>query len=369
MGLNKAFLIDLRHTLFSLLLETIRGTMNTVLYCKRLFPLAPARVLVLVLALALTAWAGLGVMALPVPSLAQSPNSAMGRIIVPFAAGGAREMPARAIYQEMAQALGEHWIIESHQGAGGAIGTVFVAKAEPDGKTLLMAASSHFVTAALGSKPHYDAVKDFVPVGNIGTQSYVLLISAKLPFKTVADFIAYAKKHPGEMNYNSAGIGSSTHLAMAYFCRQAGIELLHIPYKGTQEAANDVVAGRSQAVIVPTAGVGVYLSDPRIKALAITSHHRAALHPNIPTVDESGLKDFYFESWFGLLAPSGTPKASVQRINSALNQAISQDVVRQRLLSQGIEPSHDSAEEFEKVFLADKALMTRLVQEVGLKAE
>ena len=119
MGLNKAFLINLRHTLFSLLLETIRGTMNTVLYCKRLFPLAPARVLVL--ALALTAWAGLGVMALPVPSLAQSPNSAMGRIIVPFAAGGAREMPARAIYQEMAQALGEHWIIESHQGAGGAI--------------------------------------------------------------------------------------------------------------------------------------------------------------------------------------------------------------------------------------------------------
>ncbi len=303
------------------------------------------------------------------PSWAQSAGNTIGRIIVPFAPGGAREMPARAVYQEMAQLLGEHWIIESHQGAGGAIGTVFVAKAEPDGKTLLMAASSHFVTAALGTKPHFDPVKDFVPVGNIGTQSYVLLINAKLPFKSVADFVSYAKKHPGEMNYNSAGIGSSTHLAMAYFCRQAGIELLHIPYKGTQEAANDVLAGRSQAVIIPTAGIGVYMADPRIKALAITSRRRATQYPQIPTIDESGLKDFYFESWFGFLAPSGTPKATVQRLNTALNQAISQDVVRQRLLTQGIEPSHESADEFEKVFLADKVLMTRLVQDVGLKAE
>ena len=317
--------------------------------------------------LALLTWAS--VLTVHLSSIAQTASNTIGRIIVPFAPGGAREMPARAVYQEMAQALGEHWIIESHQGAGGAIGTVFVAKSDPDGKTLLMAASSHFVTAALGAKPHYDPIKDFVPVGNIGTQSYVLLVNAKLPFNTIADFIAYAKKHPGEMNYNSAGIGSSTHLAMAYFCKQAGIDLLHIPYKGTQEAANDVLAGRSQAVIIPTAGVGVYLADPRIKALAITSRRRASLRPQIPTIDESGLKDFYFESWFGFLAASGTPKAVVQRINTALNQAISQEAVRQRLISQGIEPARENAEEFEKVFLADKILMTRLVQEVGLKAE
>jgi tripartite-type tricarboxylate transporter receptor subunit TctC len=320
-----------------------------------------------ILIVALMAWSGL--MALHSSCMAQSANNTIGRIVVPFAPGGAREMPARAVYQEMAQALGEHWIIESHQGAGGAIGTVFVAKSEPDGKTLLMAASSHFVTAALGAKPHYDPIKDFVPVGNIGTQSYVLLINAKLPFNNVAEFIAYAKKHPGEMNYNSAGIGSSTHLAMAYFCKQAGIDLLHIPYKGTQEAANDVLAGRSQAVIVPTAGVGVYLADSRIKALAITSKRRSTLRPQIPTIDESGLKDFYFESWFGFLAASGTPKATVQRLNTALNQAISQEPVRQRLISQGIEPAHENADEFEKVFLADKILMTRLVQDVGLKAE
>jgi tripartite-type tricarboxylate transporter receptor subunit TctC len=317
----------------------------------------------------LALWSIVGSLPLTQITRAQTGGNNIGRIVVPFAPGGAREMPARAVYQEMAQALGEHWIIESHQGAGGAIGTVFVANSDPDGKTLLMAASSHFVTAALGAKPHYDPVKDFTPVGNIGTQSYVLLVNSKLPFNSIAEFIAYAKKHPGEMNYNSAGIGSSTHLAMAYFCKQAGIDLLHIPYKGTQEAANDVLAGRSQAVIVPTAGVGVYLADPRIKALAITSRRRSTLRPQIPTVDESGLKDFYFESWFGFLAASGTPKATVQRLNAALNQAIAQEPVRQRLISQGIEPARETADEFEKVFLADKVLMTRLVQEVGLKAE
>ena len=290
----------------------------------------------------------------------------IGRIVVPFAPGGAREYPARAVYQEMAQRLDEHWIIESHQGAGGAIGTVFVSKSEPDGKTLLMAASSHFITAALGAKPSYDPIKEFTPVANIGMQSYVLMMSTSLPAKTLSEFIAHVKKHPGELNYSSAGIGSSTHLAMAYFCKAMGIDMTHVPYKGTQEAANDVLAARAHAVIVPTAGAGVYLQDPRIKALGITSKKRSSLHPEIPCISETGPKDFAFESWFGLLAPAATPKATVERLNNAINGAIREEAVSKRLLSQGIEPSHLSSEEFKTLFMADHELMSKLVKDVGL---
>jgi tripartite-type tricarboxylate transporter receptor subunit TctC len=299
------------------------------------------------------------------PTLAQN-NKSIGKIIVPFAPGGARELPARAMYQEMARELGENWIIESHQGAGGAIGTSLVANSAPDGKTLLMAASSHFVTSALGAKPFYDPIKDFAPVANIGLQSYVLLSNTQTPFTSVAELIQFAKKHPGELNYGSAGIGSSTHLAMAYFCKTAGIDVTHVPYKGTQEATNDVLAARAQAVIVPTAGVGVYISDPRIRALAITAKKRSTLRPQIPTFHESGLKDFYFESWFGLLASAATPKPILERLNVAINKVISSEPAKSRLMTQGIEPANMGLEEFNQLFLADKELMTKMVKLVGL---
>jgi len=287
-------------------------------------------------------------------------------LIVPFAPGGARELPARAMYQEMARELGENWIIESHQGAGGAIGTSLVANSAPDGKTLLMAASSHFVTAALGAKPFYDPIKDFAPVANIGAQSYVLLTNSQMPFTNVGELIEFARKHPGELNYGSAGIGSSTHLAMAYFCKTAGIEIMHVPYKGTQEATNDVLAGRAQAVIVPTAGIGVYISDSRIRALAITAKKRSALRPQILTFHESGLKDFFFESWFGLLASAATPRPILERLNVAINKAIFLEPAKSRILNQGIEPANMGLEEFNRLFLADKELMTKLVKLVGL---
>ena len=302
------------------------------------------------------------------PSFAQS-NKTIGNIVVPFAPGGARELPARAMYQEMAKELGENWIIESHQGAGGAIGTSLVANSAPDGKTLLMAASSHFVTAALGAKPFYDPIKDFAPVANIGSQSYVLLTNAQMPFTNVGELIQYAKKHPNELNYGSAGIGSSTHLAMAYFCKTAGVEIMHVPYKGTQEAANDVLAGRAQAVIVPTAGVGVYIADPRIRTLAITAKKRSTLRPQILTFHESGLKDFFFESWFGLLASAATPKPILERLNAVINKVIAMEPAKSRLLNQGIEPANMTLEEFNHVFMADKELMTKLVKLVGLTRE
>jgi tripartite-type tricarboxylate transporter receptor subunit TctC len=290
----------------------------------------------------------------------------VSRIIVPFAAGGAREMPARAIQQELSQETGQNWIIESKPGAGGAIGTSFVSKAAPDGKTLLMAASSHFVTSAMGARPFYEPVKEFAPVANIGNQSYVLMVNAGVPAKTAAEFIQYAKSKPGVLNYNSAGVGSSTHLAMAYFAKTADLDMVHVPYKGTAEAVTDVSGGRGNAVIVPTAGVGVYLQDTRLRIIGITSKKRSALLLNVPTLAESGLSGFQFESWFGLLAPAATPIAIQEKLNAAVNKIIVNKDVKERLLALGMESPQLNLEAFNKVFLADRDLMTKIVKETGI---
>ncbi len=290
----------------------------------------------------------------------------LGRIIVPFGAGGARELPARAIQQELGKELDLNWIIEAKPGAGGAIGTVAAARATPDGKTLLMAASSHFVTAAMGAKPFYDPIKDFTPVANIGNQSYILMVNANLPVKTAADFVRYAKANPGVLNYNSAGVGSSTHLAMAYFAKFAGLEMQHVPYKGTQEAVTDVTGGRGHAVIVPTAGVGVYLQETRLRVIGLSANKRTPLLPHIPTLAESGVPGFVYESWFGLLAPAGTPAPVIEKLNAAVNKVIAIKEVRERLQHLGIDSGYLNVEGFNKLFLADRELMTRIVKESGI---
>ena len=301
-------------------------------------------------------------------AFAQSSGN-VSRIIVPFAAGGAREMPARAIQQELSQETGQNWIIESKPGAGGAIGTSFVSKAAPDGKTLLMAASSHFVTSAMGARPFYEPVKEFAPVANIGNQSYVLMVNAGVPAKTAAEFIQYAKSKPGVLNYNSAGVGSSTHLAMAYFAKTADLDMVHVPYKGTAEAVTDVSGGRGNAVIVPTAGVGVYLQDTRLRIIGITAKKRSTLLANVPTLAESGLSGFQFESWFGLLAPAATPIAIQEKLNAAVNKIIVNKDVKERLLALGMDSPQLNLEAFNKVFLADRDLMTRIVKETGITRE
>jgi tripartite-type tricarboxylate transporter receptor subunit TctC len=288
------------------------------------------------------------------------------RIIVPFAPGGAREMPARAIQNELNKELGHNWLIDNKPGAGGAIGTAFVAQAAPDGRTLLMAASSHFVTAAMGAKPFYEPVKDFVPVANIGKQSYVLLINAALPAKNLAEFIRHARANPGVLNYNSAGIASSTHLAMAYMARAADIDMVHIPFKGTAEAANDVSGGRGHAVFMPTAGIGPYLQDSRMRVIGLSAARRSTQLPQLPTLAEGGLPGFVFESWFGLLAPKGTPAATVETLNAAVNKVIALPEVAERLNKLGIETAYLNVEGFNKLFLADRDLMARIVKESGI---
>src|ERR1700704_3268130 len=247
------------------------------------------------------------------PQAAAQPGGKVMRIVVPFAAGGAREVLARTFYSELGAALGVTAIIDNRPGAGGAIGTASVAKAAPDGQTLIFAASSHNVTALLGANPAYDPIKDFAGVANIGMQSYVLMASASVPAKTVAEFVTYAKANPGKLNYASAGHGSSSHLAMAYLAKLAGIDMVHIPFKSTQDANNDVLAGRSHALIVPNVGALPFLKDERIRLLGVTSRKRSPFLPDLPAIAED-IPGYEFDSWFGLLAPARTPKPAVERI-------------------------------------------------------
>src|SRR5216117_1078776 len=308
--------------------------------------------------------AALALIAALLPQAAAQPGGKVMRIVVPFAAGGAREVLARTFTSELGAALGATAIIDNRPGAGGAIGTASVAKAAPDGQTLIFAASSHNVTALLGANPPYDPIKDFAGVANIGMQSYVLMASASVPARTVAEFLTYAKANPGRLNYASAGHGSSSHLAMAYFASLAGLDMVHIPFKSTADANNDVLAARSHAVIVPNVGAIPFVKDGRIRLLGVTSPKRSAFLPEVPPVAES-VPGYGFDSWFGLLAPAKTPKAVIARINAGVAKLLRDPVILGRLAGQGVEPRPLSPEAFERLIREDYENMAKVVKAVG----
>ena len=308
--------------------------------------------------------AALALIAALLPQAAAQPGGKVMRIVVPFAAGGAREVLARTFYGELGAALGVTAIIDNRPGAGGAIGTASAAKAAPDGLTLIFAASSHNVTALLGASPAYDPIRDFAAVANIGMQSYVLIASAAVPAKTAAEFLTYARANPGKLNYASAGHGSSSHLAMAYLASLAGLDMVHIPFKSTADANNDVLAGRSHAVIVPNVGAIPFVKDERIRLLGVTSRKRSAFLPGVPPVAES-VPGYRFDSWFGLLAPAKTPAAVIARINAAVAKLLREPVILARLAGQGVEPRPLNPEAFERLIGEDYEDMARVVKAVG----
>ncbi len=285
-------------------------------------------------------------------------------IVVPFAAGGAREVLARTFYSELGAALGQTAIIENKPGAGGAIGTAGVAKAAPDGQTLIFAASSHNVTALLGANPAYDPIRDFAAVANIGMQSYVLMASAALPAQSVAELVRYAKANPGKLNYASPGHGSSGHLAAAYFASLAGLDMVHIPFKSTQDATNDVLAGRSHLVIVPNVGAVPFVKDARIRLLGVTSLRPSPSIPGVPPIADS-VRGYEFDSWFGLLAPARTPKPVIDRINAEVAKLLKNPVILGRLASQGVEPRPLPPEAFARLIRQDYDDMAKVVKAVG----
>lgn len=298
---------------------------------------------------------------------AQAPGKPL-RIIVPFAPGGGQDILARSFNSELSAALGVPVIIDYRAGAGGGVGTAFVAKAEPDGQTLIMAAASHIISAVLTAKPAYHPVKDFTAVAHVGTGSQVLMINAEVPAKSVAEFVKYARANPGKLNYGSAGSGSSTHLAMAYFVNAAGLDIAHIPYKSNADQTSELLSGRIQAIMIPSIGAMALAKDARVRVLAVTPTSRSIFFPDSPTIAESGYPGFNYGSWFGLLGPAGIPRAAVDRINGEMGKLLKTPAIMERLAKIGIEPLALSPAQFEKLLTEDLERIERIVKVSGAKA-
>ena len=296
-------------------------------------------------------------------------QSKVARIVVPFAAGAVQDLLARAISTELGIMLGQTVIIENRPGAGGTVGTGYVAKSATDGATMVMAAASHNIAGSLYTKLAYDPQKDFMPLAHIGTAGYMLMVHPDVPAKTAAEYIRYAKANPGKMNYASAGVGSATHLSMAYFNGLAGIDVVHLPLKATGEAINEVISGRAQAVIAASIGALAFAKDNRIRLIGVTSPKRSKYVPDVPTIAESGLPGYQFDSWFGLLGPVGTSVTEVNRIHAAMVKVLKDPVILERLDKQGIEPLAMSNTEFARLLAVDYERMAKVVKTSGAKVE
>ena len=322
-----------------------------------------------VLALALMALACAGLQLLPSSAHAQKKDNRPMRMIVPFAAGGAQELLARSFSTELGTALGQTVIIENRPGAGGALGSGVLAKATPDGRTLLMGATSHLIGALVADKPPYDPIKDFSPIAHVGLAGgLVLLINASLPAKTVAEFVGYVKASPGKYNYGSAGTGSSTHLSMALFANAAGLQMLHVPYKSNSEPIIETIAGRIQASTIPMAAAPAYLKEARLRMLAVTSLKRSPIVPDLPTLAES-YPGYSYAGWYGVLGPAGIPRSVVNRLNSAINTLLKDPVILDRMTKLSVEPQPMTTHEFEQMMREDYKRLAGVLKNSGVSSK
>ncbi|KQP21702.1 tripartite tricarboxylate transporter substrate-binding protein [Pseudorhodoferax sp. Leaf267] len=291
------------------------------------------------------------------------------RLVVPFGTGAVQDTVARAFNSELGQALGASVIVENRAGAGGSVGTGMVAKAAPDGNTLVLAAASHHFVGHLYKKLDYAPLKDFVGVSYIGNSGYVVVAASSLNAGTTRQFIDAVKAKPGAFNYASAGNGSATHLGMASFAAKAGLQMQHIPMKSTGEAVNEVLAGRVQAVTSSTIGVMQFKDDPRVKFIAYTGKERSRFIADLPTAAESGLPGWSFDSWFGLLAPAALPRAEIDKINTAMQKVLADPVVQERLARLGVESKAMPVDDFNKLLRADWDNAGMIVKASGATVE
>ena len=303
-------------------------------------------------------------------AVAQSYPDKPIRLVVPFAAGGALDVVGRIVGQKLTESWGRQVVIDNRLGAAGNIGAEFVAKAVPDGYTLLMSSvTTQAISMSLIAKPPYDFVRDYAPVGLVASAPLALVIHPALPAKSVKEFIALAKARPGELNYFSSGTGSGTHFAAAIFDQMAGIKTTHIPYKGGAQGVSDLLAGQVQFAF-STLGLAVpHAESGRLRLLAIGSTKRYARLPNLPTIAESGVKGFDAEQWYGVVAPAGTPPAVVSKLAAELKAIVGNADVRERFYASGIEPVYAGPAEFEAVIKTAVAKYVKVVKTLGLKPE
>jgi tripartite-type tricarboxylate transporter receptor subunit TctC len=304
------------------------------------------------------------------PAAAQDYPSRPITLVVPYAAGGGNDAMARIASDKMSRSLGQQIVIENRGGAGGTIATRQIAKADPDGYTLGIGGTG---TLAIGPTLYgnvgYDPRKDFAPVGLIGSSALVVLVHPSLPVKTIPELIAYAKANPGKLNYASAGSGSGIHLGTEYFLSVAGIQVTHIPYKGSGPALNDLVGGHVLiyfSSLPPAIGL---VKAGKVRALAVTAPKRSAIFPDLPTVAEAGLPGYDAVLHYGIVAPGGTPRPIIDKLNAALRAAVMSDDVKTKMAADGTEPLLSTPEEYAADIDREETKWSAIVKKSGAKAE
>jgi tripartite-type tricarboxylate transporter receptor subunit TctC len=302
--------------------------------------------------------------------MAQTWPSKPIRIVIAQAPGSATDVISRVVANPLSEALGQPIVIDARPGAGGVLGTEVAARSAPDGYTLFMANNStHGSNPAVYAKLPYDAVKDFAPVSFVASVPYVLVVDPKLPVRSVQEFVAYAKARPGKLNYASAGNGSTHHFCGELLKSMTGIDLQHIPYKGSGPGIAGLLGGEVSMMFSNVADIGSQIKAGKVRALAVTAQRRAATLPEVPTMAEAGLPDFIVTSWFGLLVPAGTPAPIVARLNAETVKVLGRAEVKATLAQQGLEVASSSPEAFAAHIKSEIARFTQIARAAGIKAE
>jgi tripartite-type tricarboxylate transporter receptor subunit TctC len=291
-------------------------------------------------------------------------------LIVPFPPGGGNDTVARAIAQQVGPDLGQPVVIDNRPGAGGSVGAELAAKAPPDGYTLFLAGvGSHVVNPNLHARLPYDPVKDFAPITLLASAPSVLVVNPAVPARTVAEFTAYARAHPGKLNYASNGNGSAAQLAAAMYESMANVRMVHVPYKGIAPALTDLLSGEVQLMFGTVVALVPHIQAGKLRALAVTSRSRSALLPDVPTLAESGVPEYEAGSWYGVMAPAGTPREIVERLHDAIVSALREPEVSKRLAAEGAIVIGSTPEEFGAHLKAELARVGKVVRAAGIRIE
>jgi tripartite-type tricarboxylate transporter receptor subunit TctC len=304
------------------------------------------------------------------PAQAQAYPAKPIRFVVPYPAGGPLDTVARLLGYKVSESLHQPVIVDNKPGAGGNIGADAVAKSPPDGYTILMGAvATHAINPTLYASIPYDPIRDFIPVTQVASTPNVLVVNPSIPASSVREFIAYAKAHPGELNFGSGSTGSAGHLAGELFKSMAAIEMTHIPYKGAAPAMQDLIGGRIQLMFDNLASSLGQVRAGKVKAIAVTTARRTALAPELPTIAESGLPGFDISTWFGIFVPAGTPREVVEKLHGEFTRALADREVREKMLILGAEPVGGRPEEFAAYIRAEADKYARVIKASGAKAD
>lgn len=291
------------------------------------------------------------------------------RIVSPFTAGGGNDVVARTVAAEISKQMGQSVLVDNRPGANSIVGMELVARAAPNGYLLVMGSSALAVNVSLYRKLPFDTLKDFSPVVLAASTPFVLAVHPSLPVRSVKELIVFAKRRPGELSYPSSGVGNSTHLAGELFAAMAGVNLVHVPYKGTGPGLTDLIAGRLSLVFNAPASLLTHVNSGRLRALAVTSPARSTLLPELPTIAEAALPGYQANTWHGILAPANTPNVIVARLNAEVVRALGSAQVKQRFAAVGVEAQGGTPEAFAQYIQAEITRWNKVIKMAGVQPE